>query len=262
MNYCQCGCGQQLVQKYKYRYVPKFVWGHNTRIKNPVQDEKVRRKITKSVIKYYEEHPEAKETLSISMKKARETGAYGKKHKEKLSISGKKAWAEGKFDGKRKNLGKSLKETWKDPKKRKEQSKILIDSWKELEASRKKLSKATTDAWRDPIKRENLIKGQNRKPTKPELHFDSLLQQWFPKEWKYVGDFKFWIEGKNPDWVNINSKKAVIELYGDYFHKGENPKKRINFFKKYGFKTLVVWEKELKNTEKLRQKVTAWQTQL
>jgi len=47
--------------------------------------------------------------------------------------------------------------------------------------------------------------------------------------------------------MNINGQKKLIELYGDYWHKGQNPQKRINYFKKYGFKTLIIWEKEYKN---------------
>jgi G:T-mismatch repair DNA endonuclease (very short patch repair protein) len=37
------------------------------------------------------------------------------------------------------------------------------------------------------------------------------------------------------------------ELYGDYWHKGQNPQDRIDMFKPFGFDTLVIWEKELKD---------------
>jgi len=60
-----------------------------------------------------------------------------------------------------------------------------------------------------------------------------------------VGNFKFWVDGKNPDFVNVNGKNKLIELFGDYWHRNDIPQKKINHFKKYGFDTLVIWEHEL-----------------
>jgi len=49
----------------------------------------------------------------------------------------------------------------------------------------------------------------------------------------------------------------IIELFGDYWHskkitgltKKEHQKERIDFFKKCGYKCLVIWESELNNIE-------------
>ena len=38
---------------------------------------------------------------------------------------------------------------------------------------------------------------------------------------------------------------ARIEIYGDYWHRGENPQDRVDLFDTYGYKTLVIWEKEV-----------------
>ena len=48
----------------------------------------------------------------------------------------------------------------------------------------------------------------------------------------------------NPDFTHV-SKPKLIEVYGDYWHKDDNPQERIDYFKKYGFDTLVLWEYEV-----------------
>jgi very-short-patch-repair endonuclease len=63
------------------------------------------------------------------------------------------------------------------------------------------------------------------------------------------------IANKNPDFININGKKAIIEVYGEYWHKGQNPKDRANMFKKYGYSTLVVWDNEFKDMNKVIGKI-------
>ena len=82
-----------------------------------------------------------------------------------------------------------------------------------------------------------------------------ILQKHFPHQWRYCGNFSFIIGSRNPDFVNIDGRKQVIELYGDYWHKGESGEERINHFKEYGFDCLIIWESELGNEEKVRQKV-------
>ncbi len=69
--------------------------------------------------------------------------------------------------------------------------------------------------------------------------------------YKYVGNGEVIIGFKNPDFINVNGEKKVIELYGDYWHRNDNPQDRIDHFKKYGFDCLVIWERELKNKDSL-----------
>jgi len=87
----------------------------------------------------------------------------------------------------------------------------------------------------------------NIKPTKPEIILNKCLQYLFPGEYKYTGDFQVWIGGKNPDFMNVNGQKKLIEMFGDYWHEGEDETKRINHFKEFGFNTLIIWESELRN---------------
>ena len=109
--------------------------------------------------------------------------------------------------------------------------------------------------WQDPEYQRKVAAGLKLSPNKPEQLLMKLLDKTYPNEWKYVGDFQFFLGGKNPDFINVNSKKFLIELFGDYWHQGQDPQDRINHFKQYGFDTLVIWESELENLEKIKNKL-------
>jgi len=83
-------------------------------------------------------------------------------------------------------------------------------------------------------------------PNYSERVLGKVLNKLFPKEWKYVGDGKFWIGYKCPDFVNVNGKKKVIELFGNIWHDKKDEFLRSKHFKKFGFDTLVIWVKDLK----------------
>ena len=63
------------------------------------------------------------------------------------------------------------------------------------------------------------------------------------------------IDRKIPDFINVNGQKKIIELFGEYWHPLSDEPKRKKTFKKFGYKTLVVWGKELSNTQKLTKKI-------
>lgn len=93
----------------------------------------------------------------------------------------------------------------------------------------------------------SMRKSLHIKPNQKEIQLLQLLNVLYPDEWAFVGDWSMILAGKNPDFVNVNGKKQIIELFGDYWHKGENPEERIALFSKFGYKTLVIWERELTN---------------
>lgn len=101
----------------------------------------------------------------------------------------------------------------------------------------------------------NSSKGNNIRPNKSEIKLLDTLNILYPFEWKYVGNGEVIIAGKCPDFINVNGKKLIIELFGDYWHKNDNPKNREKVFKPFGYRTLVVWEYELKNIKNLEQKI-------
>jgi very-short-patch-repair endonuclease len=99
--------------------------------------------------------------------------------------------------------------------------------------------------------------GMNAKPNKCETKLLNILDSIFPNRFKFVGDFTFWIGGKNPDFIDT-STKVIVEHFG-WPHLEENSgetkevheNNRIDHFRNYGYKTIIVWEEELYNKNAL-----------
>jgi len=135
------------------------------------------------------------------------------------------------------NIGTGVKKTLSDPIIRKRLSDHAFLLWENVEWTTK------------------ICMARNLRPNKPETVILNLLEDMYPNEWKYTGDFSYMINGKNPDFVNINGKKKIIELFGDYWHQGQNPQDRAEMFKPYGYETLVIWEHELRDVESVKNKL-------
>jgi Zn-finger protein len=124
-----------------------------------------------------------------------------------------------------------------------------------------KIRNTLKNKWKDPIFVKNLNKRKSGKINIPEKKLQKFLKYLFNKDYKYVGDGKYWIVRFNPDFVN-KDKKLIIELFGDYWHNRKGMKERdalrIKIFKKYNYKTLVIWEHELDNINKLLFKLNKW----
>jgi len=82
--------------------------------------------------------------------------------------------------------------------------------------------------------------------SEPEWFLNLHLEDRFPGEWMYNGDGSqgVVIGGKIPDFVNINGKKEVIEVFGTYWHGEDEVEQKIAHYKKYGFKCIVLWDYE------------------
>jgi len=115
------------------------------------------------------------------------------------------------------------------------------------EETKKRMSEAKRRDFQDPSYCLRMKSAWGMKPTRPEILLLGILEELYPGEWKYTGDFSFIVNGKNPDFVNCNGQKKVIELFGDYWHKGDDPQDRVDIFAPSGYKTLVIWERELKD---------------
>ena len=99
---------------------------------------------------------------------------------------------------------------------------------------------------------KKLFKTIGHKKNKPEKFVEKLLSRTIPKEYKYVGNGKFWIERYNPDFINVNGQKKIIEFFGDYWHttkKGckQKDRRKIRTYKKYGYDCLIIRTKDLKS---------------
>jgi len=132
-------------------------------------------------------------------------------------------------------MRKSVKSAWKDKK--------LIEGARERGLQN----------FKDPEFIEKFLKGCNTKPNNHEQFLINFLSN-FTNGFEYVGNFKVWIGGKNPDFIDKENKK-IIEYFGRYWHSDNDENKRIFHFKKYGYKTLVIWEEELKDLVLLKQKI-------
>ena len=135
------------------------------------------------------------------------------------------------------------------------------------EETKREKSKTQKQLWQNPEYKEKQLKAMFKsldiKPNKPEQLLNSILQQLFPNQYKYVGDGQKVIAGKCPDFIN-ESKHKIIELFGDYWHSEEftgrnkidEEQMKIGHFSKHGgYQTLIIWEHELNDLNKLKIKL-------
>ena len=87
------------------------------------------------------------------------------------------------------------------------------------------------------------------RPNKAERFLKQVLDAYYPGEWKYTGNGEVWLGIYNPDFLNINGRKAVIELFGDYWHSKDSAEDKVDYYNGYGFQCLIVWESELKEKD-------------
>ncbi len=249
-------------------------------MKNNWKNEEYRNNILTKVTKTRNE-PKNKKRASINAKKLWKSA----EHRKKISKSIKKKWKDPKF---KKEMKKSLKDSWKNNDERKsktsnymrkcsskmwkdqeyrnKQSKSRVEAWK----SRKRINQASIvtsisskKRWKDPEYQKKMAKAFNLKPNKAEQTLDGILKEVSSIRYKYVGDFKKFIGNKNPDFINTRKKK-IIELFGKYWHNRDifpnksSPRERKRYFKRYGFDTLIIGEKELKpiNRNRLVSKIS------
>jgi len=117
--------------------------------------------------------------------------------------------------------------------------------------SRRRKATAMRKLWANPNYRDRVVKAvisaSHKRPTQPEETLGEILQLLFPNQYKYTGDGTMIIGGLCPDFTNVNGQKKVIEMFGDYWHEGQDPQVKINRYRDFGFNCLVIWESELNN---------------
>lgn len=113
--------------------------------------------------------------------------------------------------------------------------------------------------WEDEKFAKRMIELFQIKPNGHELYLDFLLQNYFPDEWKFVGDGQVIINGLCPDFINVNGKKKIIELFGEHWHNGKTENRteagRKKIFNKHGYDLLVIWDYELKDESVVIEKI-------
>ena len=129
-------------------------------------------------------------------------------------------------------------------------------------------SQKSLEQWADPLMREKMVKailkGSHNRPTIAEKKVWALLNYICPNDYKYTGnDGSSVINGCIPDFLNINGQKKIVEVFGDYWHseevtgrtKEEEEQRKIERFRVFGFKCLIIWESELGNPDEVIEKL-------
>jgi len=126
----------------------------------------------------------------------------------------------------------------------------------------KKMSEAAKRRCQDPDYVRKWIASNQIKSNRAERKLDAILQKVCPDEFALNVKANIMVlGGKIPDFVNVNGKKQLIELFGDYWHNPnyfpdrQSSQERIDYFRQFGFDTLIVWEHELKDEAALKQKL-------
>lgn len=89
------------------------------------------------------------------------------------------------------------------------------------------------------------LRGKQHEQTEPERFLESYLNEEHPGEYRYIGTSReVSIGGKYPDFINVNGKKEVLEIFGAYWHLLDRPEELVAHYKKYGFSCKVLWDYE------------------
>jgi hypothetical protein len=90
----------------------------------------------------------------------------------------------------------------------------------------------------EELRIKNVVIGVMKRPTSIEKLFMHIASK-YDLPYKYVGDGSFWINRKNPDFVNCNGEKICIEVANHYHHPDPWDKERIEHFRRCGWECLV-----------------------
>jgi G:T-mismatch repair DNA endonuclease (very short patch repair protein) len=201
--------------------------------------------------------------------------------RERCRINSKRNWKSESFRDKmtlgfakvHKRKSRAIKALWADPEFKEEMARKISEGvtrqWKEKGSAIRKWANS------EEGKRVNSEIGhrhvhlatagavRSQSPNKPERKLNDILQKYFPGEFKLNVKGGLTIGRRIPDFVNCNGHKVLVEHFGDYWHgekrtgrtkEEEEARCRANF-SKYGFKTVIIWENEVKSPITVRDKV-------
>ena len=271
---CRCACGCGRVVKLGNQYIN----GHNRSMLNKHHSKETIEKIRKACTgKVYGPHSDETKRKMSEAKMGDRNPAKRLDVRKKLSIAltGREPSMLGKHhsDGTKRKISEATKGrfAWNKGVPRteleKEKMSLANKGRKHSEETKLKMRASHLKMWQNSEYRESQIaaifNGCKCGPNHPEKCVRKILNKLFPDEYKFVGNGDVWIDGKNPDFINVNGQKKIIEVFGDYWHsrkitgisKKEHRKQRQKHFAKYGYQTLVVWEKETQNPKKLKSKI-------
>lgn len=254
-------------QKASYQRNPERAVNNSKIMKELWQDPEFRKKALEN-----RDTPEAKEKHFQGNSEAAKRMWQNPESRTKIIESRKRAYQSPEYRSKRSELSREMwqnpdyvaalscihKKLWQDPDFIKimseAQSKAAIKRWQnpdyrdyQIESAKKR--------WQNPEFVRKMFLSLNKRPTNPEKQLEAILIKHLP-EFKYNGDGRLGVTlgGLTPDFVNVNGKKAVIEVFGDYYHSPEvlgdrwqgSELGKIMIYNSLGWRCLVIWASELK----------------
>jgi len=235
---CQCGCGQNLFQK-RENFVPRYIWGHHSRGKIPWN---------KSLVK---ETCEGLRKLSEKLRgRTKENDEGVRKRSEKLRGRTKET-----HEGVRRQAEKLTGRTKETDVRLRRQSERVIKWWADLSLEKKeeffrRHSEKMTKWWSSLTQKEReeiwrkVHKGADKRPTSYEKKIIYLVNK-YNLPYKYTGDGEVWLGNANPDFMNTDGIKVVLETYAGYWHSLDYEKVRSEHFSKYGYEVIFFNEDDL-----------------
>lgn len=171
-----------------------------------------------------------------------------KKHREAM----KARWSNPDY---RKRMSDIFKARQNRPEIKKKNSRRQEKRWENPEYF-KKMCQMSKELWCDPEHVKKMLHCRGKSPNKLEKRFDEMT----PKNVRFTGDGAWWRkldDGKhhNPDF-KITGQNKVVEIYGDYWHRNDNPQDLIDLYNEAGLGCLIFWEREVyKQPEQVKEKV-------
>lgn len=123
------------------------------------------------------------------------------------------------------------------------------------------ISKRVRECWQDPTYRQTIMdkainnptrilnsrRSSAKRPTLPELFLGSYLENKFPGQWTYNGFGRSGVAigTKIPDFIRLDSRKEVIEVFGSYWHIESEVEDIKSFYLKFGYLCMVVWDYQI-----------------
>ena len=240
--------GIPLEQRWDKERVNKWRVTHIERLKNLHKDPNSNYALMDGTTKQLRN-----ERISKSNKRLFTT-EYGKELKEqarrRLRITRSQPGFQEKQAEESRKANRNMSQETKDGRRTK-----CIANWQNPEY-RKRVTEASNKARSTPEYLKAYAEGLLKKPNKSEQKLQKIIEEVCP-DYKYNGDYKLGVSIGYyiPDFVNVNGKKKVIDLFGDRWHKPEEVEVRKGKMATLGWQCLVVWEHELKDIDAVKQKI-------
>jgi hypothetical protein len=214
-----CGCGcGQPVKFYGGKY-REYARGHNLRVNHPFLGKK---------------RPEHAEFLS-GWHSTHKTATTQRTPEVTEKINANPNYIES-----RKDLGKRNK----------------LKKYREISRKSAKEHFANPE-WKEKVWLPKFIEIKEHRPSKCEMEIASIIKE-LNLPFKYVGDWSYWVGGKNPDFIATDGRKLIIEVgykeekdyrFGSWKKYAKN---RTAQFKKFKYETKFIWYEDGKFSEKLK----------